>query len=110
MDEIAFKHIVPRLGGQREAFEELCCQIARRTVPSGTKFVRLHGAGGDGGVECFADLVDGRALVGLNLSPSDVPNVKHRLGIGTPLGKASPRRSSGWTLNATGAIRAKELF
>ncbi len=33
-----------------------------------------------------ATLVDGRALVGLNLSPSDVPNVKQRLGIGTPLG------------------------
>jgi hypothetical protein len=27
--------------------------------------------------------------VGLNLSPSDVPNVKQRLGIGTPLGGAS---------------------
>jgi len=37
-----------------------------------------------------ATLVDGRALVGLNLSPSDVPNVKQRLGIGTPLGEASP--------------------
>ena len=36
-----------------------------------------------------ATLVDGRALVGLNLSPSDVPNVKQRLGIGTPLGEAS---------------------
>jgi hypothetical protein len=29
-------------------------------------------------------------LVGLNLSPTDVPNVKQRLGIGTPLAKASP--------------------
>ena len=37
-----------------------------------------------------ATLADGRALVGLNLSPSDVPNVKQRLGIGTPLGEASP--------------------
>lgn len=37
-----------------------------------------------------ATLVDGRALVGLNLSASDVPNVKQRLGIGTPLGEASP--------------------
>lgn len=36
-----------------------------------------------------AILVDGRALVGLNLSPSDVPGVKQRLGIGTPLGTAS---------------------
>lgn len=38
-----------------------------------------------------AVLADGQALVGLNLSPSDVPNVKQRLGIGTPLGEASPQ-------------------
>jgi hypothetical protein len=37
-----------------------------------------------------AMLVDGQALVGLNLSPTDVPNVKQRLGIGTPLAAASP--------------------
>ncbi len=37
-----------------------------------------------------AVLADGRALVGLNLSQSDVPNVKQRLGIGTPLAEASP--------------------
>jgi hypothetical protein len=37
-----------------------------------------------------AILVDGQALVGLNLSPTDVPNVKQRLGIGTPLAAASP--------------------
>lgn len=36
-----------------------------------------------------AQLADGQALVGLNLSPEDVPNVKQRLGIGTPLGEAS---------------------
>jgi len=41
-----------------------------------------------------ATLVDVRALVGLNLSPSDVPHVKQRLGIGTPLGEASRRRFS----------------
>ncbi len=32
----------------------------------------------------------GQALIGLNLSASDVPKVKQRLGIGTPLGEASP--------------------
>jgi hypothetical protein len=37
-----------------------------------------------------AILEDGQALVGLNLSPTDVPNVKQRLGIGTPLAAASP--------------------
>ena len=37
-----------------------------------------------------AILADGQALVGLNLSPTDVPNVKQRLGIGTQLAEASP--------------------
>lgn len=37
-----------------------------------------------------AVLADGQALVGLNLSPTDVPNVKLRLGIGTSLAEASP--------------------
>ena len=36
-----------------------------------------------------AVLAEGQALVGLNLSPEDVPNLKQRLGIGTPLGEAS---------------------
>ncbi len=36
-----------------------------------------------------AILADGQALVGLNLSLADVPNVKQRLGIGTPLAEAS---------------------
>ncbi len=49
-----------------------------------------------------ATLVDGRALVGLNLSPSDVPNVRQRLGIGTPLGEASPEEILG--LLAGGAV------
>lgn len=37
-----------------------------------------------------AILANGQALVGLNLSPADVPQVKQRLGIGTPLAEASP--------------------
>ena len=60
--DIDFKQIVPRCGSQREAFEELCCQLANRTVPKGASFMRLHGAGGDGGVECFADLSDGNRV------------------------------------------------
>jgi len=35
-----------------------------------------------------AVLPSGEALVGLNLRPEDIPNVKQRLGIGTPLVKA----------------------
>lgn len=60
MSEIDFKLIAPRCGGKRDAFEELCCQLARRTISSNATFIRLHGAGGDGGVECFADYSDGR--------------------------------------------------
>lgn len=56
--DIDFRQIAPRCGGQREAFEELCCQLASRTIPERSRFTRLHGAGGDGGVECFVDVPD----------------------------------------------------
>lgn len=36
-----------------------------------------------------AMLADGQALVGLHLGSADVPSVKQRLGIGTPLAEAS---------------------
>lgn len=62
MQEFDFRQIAPRLGGKREAFEELCCQLARRTLPKDANYVRLHGAGGDGGVECFAELPDGSKI------------------------------------------------
>jgi len=52
---------------------------------------KIMGASGIGNTKVArAILVDGQALVGLNLSPTDVPNVKQRLGIGTPLVAASP--------------------
>lgn len=57
MSDLDFQHIAPRLGGKTEAFEELCCQIARRTTDHNV--IRLRGAGGDGGVECFVDFPDG---------------------------------------------------
>ena len=60
--DIDFKQIVPRCGSQRDAFEELCCQLAHRTVPKDASYKRLHGAGGDGGVECFADLPNGNRM------------------------------------------------
>ncbi len=60
--DIDFKQIVPRCGSQRDAFEELCCQLAHRTVPKDVPYTRLHGAGGDGGVECFADFPNGNRV------------------------------------------------
>ena len=59
MDDFDFRQIAPRCGGQREAFEELCCQLANRTLPDETVYKRLWGAGGDGGVECLAELPNG---------------------------------------------------
>ena len=62
MIDLDFRQIVSRCGGQHEAFEELCCQLAHRTVPEDAPYTRLHGAGGDGGVECFADFPDGSQM------------------------------------------------
>ena len=56
--DIDFKQINPQLGSKIEAFEEICCQLAHRTANG--DFRRLHGAGGDGGIECYADTPDGR--------------------------------------------------
>ena len=62
MPEMDFERIVPRGGSQRDAFEELTCQLARRTVAQDSDFHRLHGAGGDGGIECFVDLPNGERV------------------------------------------------
>lgn len=56
---IDFKNIASRCGGQREAFEELACQLARRQDGVAATFIRLNGAGGDGGVECYWTQPDG---------------------------------------------------
>jgi hypothetical protein len=61
--ELNFQQIRPYSQGQREAFEELCCQIFRRApeVPSGAAvYRRFRGAGGDGGVEAIWRYSDGR--------------------------------------------------
>ena len=62
MHDIDLRQIVPRCGSTRDAFEELCCQLARRTRPTDLSYVKLRGAGGDGGVECFADQLDGSRI------------------------------------------------
>ncbi len=49
---IDFSKIIAGEAGQRESFEEFVCQVARRGPPhSAAEFRRIHGAGGDGGVE-----------------------------------------------------------
>ncbi len=54
MRSIDFRSIVPFEGSAHAAFEELCCQLARRVegVLPEMVFTRYRGAGGDGGVEC----------------------------------------------------------
>lgn len=56
-----FRRIAVRNGSQADAFEEFCCQVARRCsdAPQGSEFVRLRGADGDGGVECIWRLPNG---------------------------------------------------
>jgi len=76
---------------------------------------KIMGASGIQSVKIArATLADGRALVGLSLGATDVPNVKQRLGIGTPLAQASPAElllllegggvielDNGWLLNSS---------
>ena len=59
MAEIDFHRIAARCGSQSNAFEELCCQLARRIYPTTVSFERFRGAGGDGGVECIASRTGG---------------------------------------------------
>lgn len=62
MAEINFAQIVPRGGSQNSAFEELCCQLASKSLPAKAKFERFRGDGGDGGVECIAQLNNGSKI------------------------------------------------
>lgn len=49
--------------GQRLAFEELICQLARRERPAAdAEFRRIEGAGGDGGIEAYWLLNDGSEI------------------------------------------------
>lgn len=42
MNDINFKNIIPRGGNQTKAFEELCTQLARKTLRSTDAFERYH--------------------------------------------------------------------
>ena len=53
--------IRPLNGDRSIGFEEFCAQLARHdnAAAADSRFVRLEGAGGDGGVECYWELADG---------------------------------------------------
>lgn len=57
--DIDFETIVSAPHGKPAAFEELCCQLADR-VERPRQFVRLRGDGGDGGIEGYVELPDGK--------------------------------------------------
>lgn len=58
-----FTQIRSLSNGQRQSFEDLVCQLARReSVPNGSTFRRVEGAGGDGGVEAYWLLPDGKKI------------------------------------------------
>ena len=78
-----------------QAYDDTPATEARRFhILSGAIFPIYDKIMGSSGIQSVkiarATLADGRALVGLNLATADVPSVKQRLGIGTPLGQASP--------------------
>lgn len=62
MRTIKLKEIAPRNGSPNDAFEELCCQLARRVAAKESVFERFRGSGGDGGVECLERTNDGRVI------------------------------------------------
>lgn len=50
----AFSNLKPHAGSLETSFEEMVCQIVRRTdAKKSNSWPRLHGVGGDGGVEAF---------------------------------------------------------
>ena len=53
LPDINFQNIRPVGGDRRAGFEEFCCHLFRRApeAPETSQFRRIHGAGGDGGVE-----------------------------------------------------------
>ena len=56
--EISFRRILPRPGGQRGAFGELCCHLAE--FSAGASLVRPRDSGGDEGLECYLESAAGR--------------------------------------------------
>lgn len=59
---ISFPAIHAHGGSQTHSFETLCCELARREWPHPSTYRRIHGAGGDGGVECLAILPNGTVI------------------------------------------------
>jgi hypothetical protein len=57
--------VTPSLAKQMLSQLSYPSQLARVGGASGSSFVRLRGSGGDGGVECYADLTDDTRAAGV---------------------------------------------
>ena len=64
MPSIVFESIKPHQGDRRRAFEELSHQLFALEMQPHTA-IRREGAGGDGGLESFAQNKSGGVIVGL---------------------------------------------
>jgi hypothetical protein len=102
--ELMTRYVPVELAEAREWWETEYAQtpateLRQFHILSGAIFPIYDKVMGASGIQCVkiarALLADGTALVGLSVSPADVPNVKQRLGIGTPLAEASPREILG---------------
>jgi len=61
--DIDFKNIRALRGDRKHGFEELVCQLGRLDRPTAdAQYFRNDGAGGDGGVEAYWTLADGRKI------------------------------------------------
>ncbi|HVA64517.1 MAG TPA: AVAST type 2 anti-phage system protein Avs2 [Terriglobales bacterium] len=77
-----WRAIRPLRGTKNNAFEELCCQLARGEAPPAAKFTR-NGTP-DGGAECFAALADGteriwQAKYFFELGSSQISQIKESI-------------------------------
>lgn len=60
---LKFDTIRSGVDGQRGSFEELVCQLLRRHPPvDAAEYRRIHGSGGDGGIESYWSLTSGKKI------------------------------------------------
>jgi len=62
LTDIDFAKIRPHKDGRPAAFEELVCQLARRSYRGDAEFRRVAGSGGDGGIEAYWLRANGKKI------------------------------------------------
>lgn len=81
MESLDFKKLNILFSSIEESFEEFCCQLAFEfeEVPENSKYYRFKGAGGDGGVECIWELLNGKVWGWQAKYVFDFENLKRQL-------------------------------